>query len=74
MLIIENLAMRRYQSNENNQNDLIVSEERKLAINFRMIQLVELGAKAIKYKKNKKGGKLAMKDSAMELGFPQFLV
>jgi hypothetical protein len=33
-----------------------------------------MGAKSVEYKKSKKGGKLAMKHVAEELGFPTFLV
>ena len=42
--------------------------------NFRLIQLVEMGASTSKYRKSKQGGKIAMKNIAEELGFPQALV
>ena len=43
-------------------------------MNFRILQLVELGAKTVEYKRSKQGGKLAMRDVALQLGFPTFLV
>jgi hypothetical protein len=43
-------------------------------MNYRLIQLVEIGAKSIKYRKSNTGKKLAMKNVAEELGFPTFLV
>jgi hypothetical protein len=39
-----------------------------------LVQLVELGAKTVAYKKSKQGGKLAMKDIAEQQGLPSFLV
>lgn len=42
--------------------------------NFRLIQLVEMGASTSKYRKSKQGGKIAMKNIAEELGFPKSLV
>jgi hypothetical protein len=38
--------------------------------NFRLIQLVEMGASTSKYRKSKQGGKVAMKNVAEEMGFP----
>ena len=38
--------------------------------NFRLIQLVEMGASTSKYRKSKQGGKLAMTSVAEEMGFP----
>ena len=45
-----------------------------MASSFRIVQLVELGAKTVQYKKSKLGGKLAMRDIAEQQGLPQFLV
>jgi len=45
-----------------------------MALNFRLIQLIEMGARTAEYKKSKQGGKLSMKAVAEELGFPSFLV
>lgn len=46
----------------------------QLGSNMRLIQLVEMGASTNKYRKSKQGGKLAMKNIAEELNFPQSLV
>jgi hypothetical protein len=56
------------------QADYVSSDDQIMALNFRLIHLVELGAKTAEYKKSKQGGKLAMKNVAEELGFPTFLV
>ena len=45
-----------------------------MAQSYRLVQLVELGAKTVAYKKSKQGGKLAMKDVAEQQGLPSFLV
>ena len=74
MLIIENLAMRRFTNNQSQGYDNVSVEERQMAMNYRLIQMVELGAKTAAYKKSKQGGKLAMRDVAEGLGFPTFLV
>lgn len=52
----------------------MVNDERNIASNFRLIQMVELGAKAAGYKKSKTGAKLAMRDVAEQRGLPSFLV
>jgi hypothetical protein len=45
-----------------------------MAASFRLVHLVELGAKTLAYKKSKQGGKLAMRDVAEQQGIPSFLV
>ncbi|CDW86523.1 UNKNOWN [Stylonychia lemnae] len=56
------------------KSDLVQNDINMSALIFRLIQLVEMGAKTNQYKKSKLGGKLAMKNIAEELGFPKFLV
>jgi hypothetical protein len=73
LLIIQTLSLIRAIQSED-QTDLIMSDDQVMALNFRLIHLVELGAKTAEYKKSKQGGKLAMKNVAEELGFPTFLV
>ncbi len=53
---------------------MITADDLHMALNFRLIQLIELGAKTAEYKKSKQGGKLSMKSVAAELGFPTFLI
>lgn len=72
LLLIQTLSMRRALKNED--EDYISSDDQLMALNFRLIHLVEMGAKTAEYKKSKQGGKLAMKNVAEELGFPSFLV
>ncbi len=72
LLLIQTLSMRRALKNED--DDYISSDDQLMALNFRLIHLVEMGAKTAEYKKSKQGGKLAMKNVAEELGFPSFLV
>jgi hypothetical protein len=45
-----------------------------VASSFRLVQLIELGAKSAAYKKSKLGGKLAMRDIAEAQGLPSYLV
>ena len=54
--------------------DMVAKDDKVMALNFRLIQLVELGAKTSEYKKSKQGGKLAMKHIAESFGMPTFLV
>ena len=58
---------------EGSQN-VLKKDERLMSANYRLIQLVELGAKTVAYKKSKQGGKLAMRDIAEQQGLPSFLV
>lgn len=79
LLLIQVLSLLRAlkheeSSSENEHYDVVLSSDMMMALNFRLIQLVELGAKTAEYKKSKQGGKLAMKNVAEELGFPTFLV
>lgn len=71
LIIIEILATLRYK---HARKDQLADDERNIASNFRLIQMVELGAKAASYKKTKSGAKLAMRDVAEQLGLPSFLV
>ena len=73
LLLLQTLSLRRALSHEEN-SDFICYDDQIMALNFRLIHLVELGAKTAEYKKSKQGGKLAMKNVAEELGFPTFLV
>ena len=72
LLLVQTLSMRRALLNE--AEDYVASDDQIMALNFRLIHLVEMGAKTAEYKKSKQGGKLAMKNVAEELGFPSFLV
>ena len=72
LLLVQTLSMRRALLNE--AEDYVASDDQIMALNFRLIHLVEMGAKTAEYKKSKQGGKLAMKKVAEELGFPSFLV
>jgi hypothetical protein len=54
--------------------DAVQCDNLHMALNFRLIQIIELGAKTAEYKKSKQGGKLSMKSVATELGFPAFLI
>jgi hypothetical protein len=73
LLLVQTLSLRRALQT-NDQEGLVASDDQIMALNFRLIHLVELGAKTAEYKKSKQGGKLAMKNVAEELGFPTFLV
>ncbi len=72
LLLVQTLSMRRMLMSEG--EDYVASDDQIMALNFRLIHLVEMGAKTAEYKKSKQGGKLAMKNVADELGFPSFLV
>ena len=72
LLLVQTLSMRRALLNE--AEDYVASDDQIMALNFRLIHLVEMGAKTAEYKKSKQGGKLAMKNVAEDLGFPSFLV
>ena len=64
LILIESVAQDRYQKAENGSRNILQRDERLMAANYRLIQLVELGAKTVAYKKSKQGGKLAMRDIA----------
>ena len=72
LLLVQTLSLERV--NKKHNIDGIEKDDNLMALNFRLIQLVELGAKTAEYRKSKQGGKLAMKNVAQELGFPTFLV
>ncbi len=59
---------------KSNNEDEITIDDQTMALTFRLIHLVELGAKTAEYKKSKQGGKIAMKNVAEQMGFPAFLV
>jgi hypothetical protein len=58
--LIETLSQKRYGNSKN----LLAQDDRLVSSAFRLVQLIELGAKSASYKKTKMGGKLAMRDVA----------
>ena len=76
LLLIQTLSLIRLSRSEESTErmDFVAMDDQQMALNFRLIQLIEMGAKTAEYKKSKQGGKLSMKSVAAELGFPVFLV
>eukprot|EP00347_Sterkiella_histriomuscorum_P012109 403369864 len=79
MILTSAIQLKTLSEDKQNESDLtkhdsVTKDSNHQALIFRLIQLVELGAKTNQYKKSKQGGKLAMKNVAEELGFPKFLV
>jgi len=62
LLLIELMAEFRNEKAQTTEG--LTASERSMASNYRLIQLVELGAKTVQYKKSRQGGKLAMRDIA----------
>ncbi len=52
LLLVQTLSLRRAVS-EDGKGDFIASEDQIMALNFRLIHLVEMGAKTAEYKKSK---------------------
>jgi Las1-like len=73
LLLIQMLSILRHKKMELDC-DFVESDNNQMALTFRLIQMIEMGAKTAEYKKSKQGGKLSMKNIAEELGFPTFLV
>jgi len=72
MLVVEILVLQRYENTES--KSAIDREDRLMAMNYRLIQMVELGAKTVELKKSSGPQKLAMRSIAENMGFPTFLV